>query len=104
MYELFISGILRNKERKKVKWYIPAGITGISVMVNEPFSIDDVFYYLDEKGIYTNSEILYIAYRKLNPQDIERLREMKIPEFPDLYEAIEYLTTLPKKSEKLKKK
>ena len=104
MYELFISGILRSKQREKGKWYIPAVLDGISMMINQSFSIDDVFYYLDEKGIYANPEILYIAYRKLNQQDIDRLREMKIPEFSDLYEAIEYLTTLQRKTEKSKKK
>ena len=104
MYELFISGILRNKEREKGKWYIPAGINGISIIVNQPFTVDDVFYYLDENGIYVNRDILYIAYRKLNQQDIERLREMKIPEFPDLYKGIEYISTLPRATEKAKKK
>jgi len=104
MYELFISGILRNKEREKGKWYIPAGITGISIMVNEPFSINDVFNYLGQHGIYYNPDIVYIAYRKLNNQDIERLREMQIPEFMDLYQGIEYISELPKKREKTKKK
>jgi len=104
MYELFISGILRNKERGKGKWYIPMGISGISVMINEPFSINDVFYYLDQMGIYYNPDIVYIAYRKLNNQDIDRLREIKIPEFTDLYQAIEYISELPKKQEKAKKK
>jgi len=104
MYELFISGILRSKNREKGKWYILQGITGISVMVNQPFTIDDVFYYLDQYDIYYNPDIVYIAYRKLNNQDIDRLREMKIPEFNDLYEASEYISTLPKKTEKSKKK
>jgi len=104
MYELFISGILRSKAREKGKWYIPAGITGISVMVNQPFTIDDVFYYLDQHDIYYNPDIVYIAYRKLNQQDIDRLREMHIPEFSDLYEASEYISELPKKTEKSKKK
>jgi len=104
MYELFISGILRSKAREKGKWYIPAGINGISIMVNQPFTIDDVFHYLDQHDIYYNPDIVYIAYRKLNQQDITRLREMKIPEFSDLYEASEYISTLPKKTEKSKKK
>jgi len=104
MYELFISGILRSKQREKGKWYIPDGIDGISIMINQPFSIDDVFYYLDQKGIYVNPDILYIAYRKLNQQDIDRLREMEIPEFPDLYKGIEYISELPKKQEKPKRK
>ncbi|MFP3317487.1 MAG: hypothetical protein RXN79_03745 [Candidatus Nanopusillus sp.] len=104
MYELFISGILRSKAREKGKWYIPAGINGISIMVNEPFSINDVLYYLDQHNIYYNPDILYIAYRKLNQQDIERLREMQIPEFSDLYQGIEYISELPKKQEKSKKK
>jgi hypothetical protein len=104
MYELFISGILRSKVREIGKWYIPAGINGISIMVNEPFSINDVLYYLDQHEIYYNPDILYIAYRKLNQQDIERLREMQIPEFSDLYQGIEYISELPKKLEKSKKK
>jgi len=104
MYELFISGILRNKERQKGKWYIPAGINGISIIVNQPFTIEDIFYYLDQHGIYYNQDILYIAYRKLNQQDIDRLREMQIPEFLDLYQAIEYISELPKKQEKKQEK
>jgi len=104
MYELFISGILRSKQREKGKWYIPQGLNGISIMINEPFSINDVFHYLDQRGIYYNPDILYIAYRKLNPEDIYRLREMQIPEFNDLYQGIEYISELPKKQEKPKKK
>ena len=104
MYELFISGILRNKEREKGKWYIPQGINGISIMINEPFSINDIFHHLDQHGIYYNPDILYIAYRKLNNQDIQRLREMEIPEFTDLYQGIKYISELPKKQEKTKKK
>ena len=104
MYELFISGILRNKQREKGKWYIPAGIDGISIMINEPFSIEDVFYFFDQHGIYYNPDILYIAYRKLNNQDIDRLREMQVPEFNDLYNGIKYISELPKKQEKSKKK
>jgi len=105
MYELFISGILRSKKRtKKKRWYIPEGLKGIDVMVNQTFNIDDVFFYLDKENIYTDKDILYIAYRKLNPQDIDRLKSMKIKEFDDLYSAIEYIASLPKKREEEKKK
>jgi hypothetical protein len=104
MYELFISGILRSKARERGKWYIPSAINGVSIMVNQPFSINDVFDYLDMHGIYYNPDIVYIAYRKLNNQDIDRLREMNIPEFPDLFEGIEYISELPKKAEKTRKK
>jgi len=99
MYELYLNGIIRSKKREKGKWYIPQGIEGISVMVNQPFNIDDVFYYLDKNGIYVNKDILYIAYRKIDKQDTERLTEMKIPAFKDLFDATEYIATLPKKKE-----